>query len=98
MGTEIIVLSYLTTPIIFIISFGMLFKTRFPNPKAVILLSVNTLFIGYFLIEGFFSGYLLQAFLVGGFLLIPFQIISLLLAYVFGKKLQSRMVKNSNVT
>ncbi|WP_024608445.1 hypothetical protein [Pseudoalteromonas sp. TAB23] len=73
MGTEIVVLSYLTTPIIFFISIGMLFKTSFPNAKAVILLSVNTLFIGYFIIEGFISGYLLQAFLVGGFLLIPFH-------------------------
>ena len=98
MGTEIVVLSYLTTPIIFIISIGMLFKTRFPNPKAVILLSANTLFIRYFLIEGFFSGHLLQAFLIGGFLLMPFQIISLVLAYIFGRKLQSRMVQNRNVT
>ena len=76
----------------------MLFKTSFPNPKAVILLSVNVLFIGYFIIEVFFSGYLLQGFLIGGFLLIPFQIISILLAYLLGKKLKIYVVQNKKVT
>jgi hypothetical protein len=49
MGTEILAISFFTTPLIFLISVGLLFKRKFPNPKAIILLALNTLFISYFL-------------------------------------------------
>jgi hypothetical protein len=98
MGTEIFVLSYLVTPLIFLVSIGLLFKTKFPNAKAIIVLIVNSLFLGYFLLSGALDGYLLQAFLVGGFLLIPFQIVSLSLAYIFGAKLKSYIGCHDSVT
>jgi hypothetical protein len=98
MGTEIVALSYLTTPLIFLISMGLLFKTKFPNAKAIIILTVNLLFLGYFLVSGAMAGYLLQAFLIGGFLLIPFQLVSLLLAYLFGRKLNSYIGCHDSVT
>ncbi|MEI8623597.1 hypothetical protein P4S67_03520 [Pseudoalteromonas sp. B137] len=98
MGTEILVITYLTTPLIFLINVGLLFKRRFPNPKAIILLALNTIFIAYFLISGVIDGYLLQAFLVGGFLLIPFQLLGLLAAALLGSKLGSLLGNIDNVT
>lgn len=98
MGTEIFALSFVTTPLIFLVSLGLLFRRKFPNPKAIIILTLNTIFIGYFLITGILGGYLLQAFLVGGFLLIPFQILCLLAAVLFGGKLGNKLGNVSNVT
>jgi hypothetical protein len=77
---------------------GLLFKTKFPNAKAIIILTVNSLFLGYFLVSGAMGGYLWQAFLIGGFLLIPFQLVSLLLAYLFDRKLNSYIGCHNSVT
>jgi hypothetical protein len=98
MGTEILAISFFTTPLIFLISVGLLFKRKFPNPKAIILLALNTLFISYFLITGLIDGYIIQAFLIGGFLLIPFQVLGVLAALLFGGKLGEKLGSVSNVT
>jgi hypothetical protein len=98
MGTEILAISFFTTPLIFLISVGLLFKRKFPNPKAIILLALNTLFISYFLITGIIDGYILQAFLIGGFLLIPFQVLGGLAALLFSGKLGEKLGSVSNVT
>jgi hypothetical protein len=98
MGTEILVISFFTTPLIFLINVGLLFKRKFPNPKAIILLVLNTLFISYFLVTGFIDGYILQAFLVGGFLLMPFQVLGVLAALLCGGKLGEKLGNVSNVT
>ena len=98
MGTEITVISFLTTPLIFFLCVILVFKTKFPNSKAIIILSLNLIFLGYFLISGYVSGYLIQSFLVGGFLLIPFQIISIAAAYIFGNKLAKYIGSYGNVT
>ena len=98
MGTEILAISFFTTPLIFLISVGLLFKHKFPNPKAIILLVLNTLFISCFLITGLIDGYIIQAFLIGGFLLIPFQVLGVLAALLFGGKLGEKLGSVSNVT
>jgi hypothetical protein len=98
MGTEILVISFFTTPLIFLISVGLLFKRKFPNPKAIILLVLNTLFISYFIITGLIDGHILQAFLVGGFLLVPFQVLGVLAALSLGGKLGDKLGSVSNVT
>ena len=98
MGTEILVISYLFVPIIFLVNLGLLFKRRFPNPKALIMLLLNLLFMGYFIVVGYLQGYLVQAFLVGGFLLIPFQLFALLMAALFGSKLAKIIASRSKVT
>ncbi|MDO6713417.1 hypothetical protein Q4567_22020 [Aliiglaciecola sp. 2_MG-2023] len=98
MGTEILAITYLTTPLIFLINVMVLFKRKFPNPKAIILLALNTIFIGYFLVSGVIDGYLIQAFLVGGFLLIPFQLLGFLTAVLFAGKLDRLLGNIDNVT
>jgi hypothetical protein len=98
MGTEIFAVSFVTTPLIFLITVGLLFKRKFPNPKAIIILILNAIFISYFVVVGFIDGYLLQAFLVGGFLLIPFQIFGVLIALLFGGKLGKKLGYVTNVT
>ena len=98
MGTEILVISYLTTPLIFLVNVGLLFKGTFPNPKALIFLVLNTLFMGYFAISGYLEGYLIQAYLIGGFLLIPFQILGLFVAVLLGSKLAKHLGSSDNGT
>ena len=98
MGTEKVVISYLTTPLILIVSLLLLFKTKFPNGKAIVLCVLNLIFMSYFVISGAIGGYLLQAFLVGGFLLIPFQLASILLSYILGGLVSKWMRNGKHVT
>ena len=98
MGTEILVLAYLTTPLIFIVNIVLLFKGKFPNSKAVVLLVLNVVFMGYFVASGLLSGYFIQAYLVGGFLFIPFQILALIAAVLLASKVSSLIGNICNVT
>ncbi|MEQ3644977.1 hypothetical protein [Alteromonas sp.] len=96
MGTEILVLTYLTTPLIFLANVVLLFKSKFPNSKALVLLLLNVVFMGYFVVSGLLSEYFIQAYLVGGFLLIPFQILALIAATLVGSKVRKLIGSNSD--
>lgn len=96
MGTEILVLTYLTTPLIFVINIALLFKGRFPNSKALVLLLLNVVFMGYFIVTGLFSEHFIQAYFVGGFFLITFQIIALLVATLLRYKV-SKLKELNNI-
>jgi hypothetical protein len=97
-GTEILVIFFLITPLMFLVNIGLLFKRKWPNSKALIILLSNSLFLGYFCIEGAMSGYLVQAFLVGSFFLLPYQVISLILASMFSSKLDKLLGRCHEVT
>ena len=71
----------------FLMNIALLFKRKWPNSKALVILISNSLFLGYFCVDGAMSGHLVQSFLVGGFFLIPYQVISLTLASLFSSKL-----------
>jgi hypothetical protein len=92
------VVFFLITPIMFVINICLLFKRRWPNANALIILSSNTLFLGYFCITGAIEGHFVQAFLVGSFFLIPFQVVSLLLASFLGAKLDRLLHRHVKVT
>ena len=98
MGTEILVLTYLTTPLIFVVNVALLLKGKFPNSKALVLLLLNLFFMGYFVVSGLISGYLIQAFLAGGFFLIPFQIIALIVATLLSSWVSKLIGNIYNVT
>jgi hypothetical protein len=98
MGTEIFVIFFIITPLIFVVNIFLLFRGKWPNSKALIILISNSLFLGYFCISGASEGHFLQAFLVGGFFLIPFQVVSLLLASFLGDKLEKYLGGCGKVT
>ena len=98
MGTEILVLTYLTTPLMLVFNAALLFKGKFPNSKALVLLLLNLVFMGYFVVSGLLNGYLIQAFLIGGFFLIPFQTIALIVATLLSSKVSKLLGNICNVT
>ena len=98
MGTEFLTISLFTTPTILLVNLGILFRGGFPNPKAIIMLLSNVLFILFFIVTGLIDGYLKQAIVIGGFLLIPFQLITLILATILGKSLREKLRRISEAT
>ncbi len=98
MGTEILVLTYLTTPLIFVVNIALLLKGKLPNPKALVLLLLNIVFMGYFIVSGLLGEYFIQAYLVGGFFLIPFQILALIAATLLRYKVSKLIGNICNVT
>ena len=75
---------------------ALLFKGRFPNSKALVLLLLNVVFMGFFIVTGQFSEHFIQAYFVGGFFLIPFQIIALLVATLLRYKV-SKLKELNNI-
>ncbi|WOT04384.1 hypothetical protein [Shewanella youngdeokensis] len=98
MGTEILGVFIFITPLMFILNIGMLFKRKFPNPKALIVLISNTAFMSIFIVSGILDGYLLQATLAGGLFLIPFQVVSIVLAFMFSGLLTRFCTNRAKVT
>ena len=98
MGMEIFHIFYWTTPVVFLINIGFVFVKSFPNVKALVFLMLNVMFIGYFLLDGYFAGYLIQSYLIGGFFLLPFQMLVLFIVIIFSNKLNSYAANTNDVT
>lgn len=98
MGTEFLGVFILIIPLMFILNIGLLFKRKFPNPKALIVLISNTAFMLIFIFSGILDGYLVQAILAGGLFLIPFQVVSIALAFLFSGFLTKLCVTRAKVT